>query len=136
MGQRVVGDEPRVREDDLLPLVDVGLQRNVQRLAPARGGDDVPGVDVEVVVPLVLGGDGLPEFLGSLVRRVGVDFPRLNCLDGRLSGVLRRREVRLAEAEVDGVLARRLEHFADARDRYLLYVGRIQSYSVWGRPAR
>ncbi len=60
----------------------------------------------------------------------------MNRLDSRFDGVLRRREVRLTEAEVDCVLARRLEHFADARDRYRSTRRESAVILLWGQPAR
>jgi hypothetical protein len=114
--QRVVGDETGIGKDHVLAAVDVGLDGDVERLAPAGGGDEVVGVDREAVVASVLLADGLPECERSLVGSVGVDFARADGLDGRLACVVGRGEVRLAEAEVDRVLASGLEHLADTRD--------------------
>ena len=67
------------------------------------------GGAVEAGVPLGLGGDGLPQLGQAGGGRVAVVLRVAAGRDGRLDDVLRGREVRLAGAEADDVLARGLQ---------------------------
>ncbi len=119
MGQGVVRDEAGVGEDDFLACADVGFEGDVKRLAPARRGDDVPWGHLDFVVAFVFCTDSLTKFENSLVRRVGVRRARFDGVQRGLSRVVRCREVRLSESEIDRVLTCGFEHFPNAAYRYV-----------------
>ncbi|EMA38685.1 hypothetical protein C447_08725 [Halococcus hamelinensis 100A6] len=97
MGQCGVGDEAGVGNDDLLAGADVGLDGEVERLAAARGRDEVLGWNVDPVVAVVFGRDRFPERSDAGVRGVAVGGPGFDGRDGGFAGVLGRGEVGLAE---------------------------------------
>ena len=89
--------------DDLVARIHQRQRRIEKRLFAADGQQHFGGRDRHAVVRLVAGADRLAELRdarhGGVAREVGVDgrLPRL--LD-----VIRRREVGLADAEVDDVV--------------------------------
>ena len=71
----------------------------------AAGHDhDVAGIDRHAVAPVQVGRDGLAQLRDAVGRRVAV-VAVADGLDGGFTDVRGRLEVRLADAEVDDILA-------------------------------
>ncbi len=110
-----VGDPEGRRDDDLLALVDQGLDEVEEGRFRAGGDDDLLGAVLEAVVLLEPLGDGLAEGGDAVVLRVFREIVP-DGLDPGVLDVLRRREIRLADAQVDDVEALGLHGLGLGRD--------------------
>ena len=104
-----VGGPVRGEHDDLVAGVAQHGERVGHRLLAAVGDQHLGGRDLEARVALGLGRDGLAQRRDTAGRRVTVVGRVAAGLDRGLDDVGRRREVRLAGAEADDVLPRRLQ---------------------------
>ena len=99
-----VDREARVGIDDLRPRLAQGQHGEEHGDLAARHDDDVGGIDLDLAVFLDVADHGLAQ-LGDAVGGCIAVMAVAQRLDGGLDDMVRRLEVRLADAEVDDVLA-------------------------------
>src|SRR5262245_4591253 len=108
LDHRAIDGKSRVWIHDL----DAGLSEHQDReehgWLAARHDDDAVGVDLDAVPAPKIGGDGLTQRQNALRRRITM-LTIAQRLDGSIDDVLRRFEIRLANAEVDDILALALQ---------------------------
>src|SRR2546426_2125964 len=108
---RRIGDEPRVREEHLVAVVHERREGEVERLLRARGNDHTVGSSAQ---RWILAGHPLSQCDEARVRRVAVPLV-LNRADRGLAHDVGRREIGLAEAQVDAPRGSAVEELADRR---------------------